>query len=162
MSGTWKGEGRWIAGHGRFYRCMTKGRRGGILLLVPEPFSALTWQGHSNGVQISLWGFFFFFWSDASLRLEKLRCLLLNPKEDWSHFMVRALGAFRNWQRALPQLAESLLPRWEQLCPVMQQEHSRVLLDERSRRDQVPSRASLPGTVCYPGPGRREVPWGLG
>lgn len=137
-----------------------KGRRGGILLLAPEPFSALTWQGHSNGFQISLWRFFFcqmLLWD-----WKKLRCLLLNPKEDWSHFMVRALGAFRNWQRALPRLAELLLPRWEQLCPVMQQEHSRVLVGKRSRRDHVSTWASLPGTMWYPGPGRREGPWGLG
>lgn len=157
MSGTWKGEGRWIAGHGRFYRCMTKEERhpfvGAWAFLSPSLARSLKWlPNKSLGI---------FFLSDASLRLEKLCCLLLNPKEDWSNFMVRALGAFRNLQRALPRLAELLLPRWEQLCPVMQQEHSRVLVDKRSRRDYVSSWASLQGTMCYPGPGRREVPWAL-
>lgn len=43
---------------------MTK-RRGGILLLVTETFWALTWQGHSNGFQISLWGFFLSFFGQT-------------------------------------------------------------------------------------------------
>lgn len=63
-----------------------EGEEGSILLLAPEPFSALTWQGHSNGFQISLWGFFFFLLVRCFFEIGKTALSFVKPKRRLKSF----------------------------------------------------------------------------